>query len=79
MTRPIELVLAWELPLIYPKLRCKKIHVSLKNSNYRWTFAPNSGLYRKFRHGKSMVQSTKVIDPPNLWIPCTYDGRAHRG
>jgi len=33
-----------------------------KNSNYRWTFAPNSGLYRKFRHGKSMVQSTKVID-----------------
>ena len=59
-TRQIELVLAGKLPLTYPKLYYKEIPPKNKGTSLR-NFASNSRL-RKFRHGLSMVWSTKVVD-----------------
>ena len=59
-TRRIELVLIWELRLTYPKLWCKEIRVSPKiMALLAGTLSPNCGL---FRHGKSMMWSTKLVD-----------------
>jgi len=59
-TGRIEL-LARRLPSNYPTLRYKKIWVSPKiRVRYIWNFAPNSEL-RKFRHGKSIALSTKLV------------------
>ena len=45
--------LAWRLPFTYPT-------ISKNKGTSFWNFVPNSGL-RKFRHGKSIALSTKLV------------------
>ena len=50
-----------ELPLTYPELLVRKFgHLKNKGTSL-WNFTPNAGL-RKFRHGESMVWSTRLVD-----------------
>jgi len=67
-TERIEMVLAGRLPSTYPTLCCKEICVSPKLGVLKslWNFVPNSGL-RKFRHGKSIALSTKLVDGRARW------------
>ena len=59
-TRRTELIFC-ELPLTYPELFVRKFgHLKNKGTSL-WNFTPNAGL-RKFRHGESMVWSTKLVD-----------------
>ena len=59
-TRRTELIFC-KLPLTYPELFVRKFgHLKNKGTSL-WNFTPNAGL-RKFRHGESMVWSTKLVD-----------------
>ena len=70
-TGRIEL-LARRLPSNYPTLRYKEIWISPKiRVRYIWNFAPNSEL-RKFRHGKSIALSTKLVVVVVEFVDDTY-------
>jgi len=73
------LVLAWSwLLFTYPTQCCEEILGISK-----WNFVPSSG-FRKFRHNRSIVLSTKPVDCRACWphlrrSPLWLDGRCYTG
>jgi len=65
-TGRIELVFRIDASSTYSTLCCKEIRVGLSlnaEGTSLWNFVPNSRLRPKnFRHGKSIVLSTKLVD-----------------
>jgi len=68
-TGRIELVLARMLPSAYPTLCYKEMYLQKLGYFPRQLFVLNSG-HRKFRHGKSIALSTKLV------VVVVVDGRA---
>jgi len=64
-TGQIELVLAWMLPSNCPMLRWKEIRISQKYEYSPLELCPKGTL--DFRHCKSIVLSTKLVDGRACW------------